>query len=65
VVIGLKKKGGVEKRKGRLCEGVVGQVRQKREKRNVCMCGRRGRAKRKKRGVCGSKTKKERRRVCM
>jgi hypothetical protein len=29
------------------------------------MCGRKGRAERRKRGMCGSKIKKERRKVCV
>ncbi len=33
----IKKEKGVEKRRGRLCEGMVGQARQKRE-RGTCVC---------------------------
>jgi hypothetical protein len=39
-----KKKRVDEKKKGKFCECVVGQVRQKMERKNVCMCGRIGRA---------------------
>jgi len=50
-------------KRGRLCERVVGQARQKRERRSVCMCGRIGRVERSECVVIGQK--RERRKVCV
>ncbi len=40
----IEKEKGVEKRRGGVCECVVGQAKQNKERGSVCMCRRVGRA---------------------